>query len=366
MDREGLCMGHCVGDGDYDEYAGSEEMADDAIWSLRRPDGVSVLTVKVDDRQLNYAKGPMNSYPRRFAAMQVAHLVAGFKEAGHEMKVNVDTEIVLLEDGRTFRVDRLPPDVVEAREAAARERWAAARERARREVRIEMQPIRSWPMMGGIFATFNPDAEWFGDVDHLRPEFRATMGEPDPVVQIQHDVGGPFRYRTRAGIEFELAPASVPGMRDVPPTVTISSFVRAFMEAYRAAVGQAPTPVPEATRAAFVNAWQGTGWDVSIEQPVTCQIRVDINEPSGVHERGFIQDLRTPEETLAPRRRDPETLGALVTAEDVERMRAYTPAAAYVAGAFDAFQGVIAYLAPERFGSVTLRPDIIQERGPRG
>lgn len=120
MDREGACMGHCIGNGGYDEYAGSEEMADDAIWSLRRPDGVSVLTAQVRYLELDYAKGPKNSDPGRFECLQVAHLVAGFKEAGHALKVDEDTGIVLLEDGRTFQVDRLPPDVVAARAEAAR------------------------------------------------------------------------------------------------------------------------------------------------------------------------------------------------------------------------------------------------------
>ncbi len=125
MDREGRAMGHCVGNGGYDEHAGSEEMADNAIWSLRRPDGVSVLTTQIRYLELDYAKGPKNSAPGRFESLQVAHLVAGFKEAGHALKVDEDTGIVLLEDGRTFRADRLPPGVqaeIQERDARRRER----------------------------------------------------------------------------------------------------------------------------------------------------------------------------------------------------------------------------------------------------
>ncbi|MFC6790647.1 hypothetical protein ACFQE0_14125 [Methylobacterium komagatae] len=120
LDREGSCMGHCVGDGDYDTAVGSEEMHDDAIWSLRRPDGVSVLTAEVEELWVMSAKGPRNSKVGRFEAMQVAHLVAAFKVAGHALRVSEDTEITLLADGRTFRDDRLSPDVAAARAEAAR------------------------------------------------------------------------------------------------------------------------------------------------------------------------------------------------------------------------------------------------------
>ncbi len=110
LDREGACMSHCVGDGDYDDLVGSEDLHDDAIWSLRDRDGLSVLTVQIRDQELDDAKGPSNHPPGRGASMQVRHLVAAFKAVGHRLDVCRGTGIVLLQDGRTFRHDRLPPE----------------------------------------------------------------------------------------------------------------------------------------------------------------------------------------------------------------------------------------------------------------
>jgi hypothetical protein len=123
LDREGTCMHHCVGDGGYDDLVGGEDLHDDAIWSLRDRDGLSILTVRIRHRELNYAKGPFNHAPGRGASMQVRHLVAAFKAAGRCLDVSTcETEIVLLEDGRTFRHDRLPPEVQAEREAAQNQR----------------------------------------------------------------------------------------------------------------------------------------------------------------------------------------------------------------------------------------------------
>lgn len=47
MDREGAHMGHCLGDGSYDELAGDEDFTSNAIWSLRDPDGVSWATLDI-------------------------------------------------------------------------------------------------------------------------------------------------------------------------------------------------------------------------------------------------------------------------------------------------------------------------------
>ncbi|MGN8096429.1 hypothetical protein [Methylobacterium sp. 22177] len=137
LDREGSSMGHCVGGGGYDLLAGSEDMADSAIWSLRRPDGISVLTVAVEalasEHRLSYAKGPKNSPPGRFEAMQVAHLAAAFEDALHSFSVYEGTQIVLMEDGRSYREDRLPPEAVAAREAVQRARRVALAERLARQ-----------------------------------------------------------------------------------------------------------------------------------------------------------------------------------------------------------------------------------------
>lgn len=122
LDREGACMDHCVGEGGYDKLVGGEDLTDDAIWSLRDRDGISILTVRISLGEVDYAKGPSNHEPGRGASMQVRHLVAAFEAAGHPLDVCRGTGIVLLEDGRTFRHDRLPPEVQAEREAAQRQR----------------------------------------------------------------------------------------------------------------------------------------------------------------------------------------------------------------------------------------------------
>lgn len=124
LDREGACMGHCVGDGDYEEYCGAEDLSDSAIWSLRRPDGISVLTVQIVADQVDTVKGYRNHPPGRGAALQFRHLVAAWKAAGKSLVAWTGSGIVIAPDGRTFRRDRVPPDVqaaIDEAEHAARQ-----------------------------------------------------------------------------------------------------------------------------------------------------------------------------------------------------------------------------------------------------
>jgi hypothetical protein len=122
LDREGLAMQHCVGDGGYDSLAGGEDMVDDSIWSLRRADGESVLTVRVQDCKLDYARGFSNRPPKKGACLQVRHLVAAFVAAGRQLAVDESTGIVLLRDGQTFRRDRLPLELATSLEQIERTR----------------------------------------------------------------------------------------------------------------------------------------------------------------------------------------------------------------------------------------------------
>jgi hypothetical protein len=103
-------MGHCLGDGGYDCLVGGEKIYDDSIWSLRRADGVSILTVRVQEHEVDYARGPHNHEPNRGAAMQLRHPVAGDSERSfQQFHIDEDTGITLVPDGRNFRLDRLPP-----------------------------------------------------------------------------------------------------------------------------------------------------------------------------------------------------------------------------------------------------------------
>jgi hypothetical protein len=164
LDREGAAMQHCVGDGDYDALVGGEELHDDAIWSLRRADGSSALTVRVRRGELDYARGFSNHGPGKGACLQVRHLAAAFAAAGHSLAVDEDTGIVLLDDGRTFRRDRLPPEVVAAREAAERAR-RADRETGWRRLREGVYKIGPGQV---FFAPRAPDAT-FHQIGDIKP-----------------------------------------------------------------------------------------------------------------------------------------------------------------------------------------------------
>lgn len=132
LDREGEAMDHCVGDGNFDSLVGGEDLTDGSIWSLRRANGVSVLTVRIEDTfgpaNLNYARGYDNHAPGRGAALQVRHLVKAFEAAGTKLHVCPSSRIVVVPDGRTFRDDRIPPAVqaaLDEEQRQFRERQAA-------------------------------------------------------------------------------------------------------------------------------------------------------------------------------------------------------------------------------------------------
>lgn len=129
LDREGICMRHCIGDGEYDLYAGDEDIAS-AVWSLRDRTGLSRLTVQVLLCQIEDAYGPDNHPIGKWEAMQVKHLVGAYAAAGHRLMVDGYPDVVIAPDGQTFRHDRVPADVRKAIAAAAREEQivAAARE----------------------------------------------------------------------------------------------------------------------------------------------------------------------------------------------------------------------------------------------
>lgn len=129
LDREGVCMRHCIGDGEYDLYAGDEDIAS-GIWSLRDRTGLSRLTVQVLLCQIEDAYGPDNHDISKWSALQIRHLIAAYAAAGHCLMADIYPYILIAPDGRTFRHDRVPADVRKAIAAAEREEQivAAARE----------------------------------------------------------------------------------------------------------------------------------------------------------------------------------------------------------------------------------------------
>jgi hypothetical protein len=124
--REGRHMDHCLADGGYALMAGEEDLAGDSIWSLRDPDGMSVVTLDVrratvGRAQVVEARGPSNRPVRRSAARRLGPLVTAFRGAGVALDFAGETGLAMADDGRVMRKDRAPPEVlaqVRARHAA--------------------------------------------------------------------------------------------------------------------------------------------------------------------------------------------------------------------------------------------------------
>lgn len=125
LDREGKAMSNCVGDGEYDAAVGNETLTDDdAIWSLRCCDGVSIATVEVSvlsetEALLVQARGYRNRLVGRGAAEAVRHLVAAYAAAGLRLRMGATSGLVIAPSGRTYRTDRVPEPVWEEIYAAS-------------------------------------------------------------------------------------------------------------------------------------------------------------------------------------------------------------------------------------------------------
>jgi hypothetical protein len=168
FDREGQCMGNCLGGGSYDEKAGEEDMVSDAIWSLRKATGVSYLSLEVDGCcgrwSVDEMLGPKNSQPLEWAVRQLRYLIAAFKAAGAELQVS-DRRAIVTDDGQTYRPDRAPPEVMRAieerreRERQEERRRQEAAERARYEREMRARAERGWTgFPNGIRALFDGPA----------------------------------------------------------------------------------------------------------------------------------------------------------------------------------------------------------------
>lgn len=115
--REGRHMDHCLADGAYANFAGEEDLAGHSIWSLRDPDGLSVVTLDVrrvnDGRaQVVMATGPGNRDVRRSAARRFGAIVAAFHKVGVALDFAGETKLCVADDGRVMREDRAPAEVL--------------------------------------------------------------------------------------------------------------------------------------------------------------------------------------------------------------------------------------------------------------
>lgn len=93
LDHEGSVMGHCVGDGGYDDHAWPGGARPDrwdvdaGIWSLRDPDGKSRVTVDLDFDGIRQAHGPGNDRPEAETAPAFEALLARFVKPGFPFDV---------------------------------------------------------------------------------------------------------------------------------------------------------------------------------------------------------------------------------------------------------------------------------------
>ncbi|MBI1689547.1 hypothetical protein [Methylorubrum sp. DB1722] len=105
LDHEGSAMGHCVGDGGYDQHAWPGGARPDrwdvdaGIWSLRDPEGRSHVTVDLDFDGIRQAHGPGNDRPEPETAPAFEFLLARFVKPGFPF--DVPYWLVREEDGAT-------------------------------------------------------------------------------------------------------------------------------------------------------------------------------------------------------------------------------------------------------------------------
>lgn len=115
--REGRHMDHCLADGAYANFAGEEDLAGHSIWSLRDPDGLSVVTLDVrrvnDGRaQVVMVTGTGNRDVCRSAARRLGALVAAFRAVGVALDFAGETKLGMADDGAVMREDRAPAEVL--------------------------------------------------------------------------------------------------------------------------------------------------------------------------------------------------------------------------------------------------------------
>ncbi|MGH1574505.1 hypothetical protein ACRAWG_32510 [Methylobacterium sp. P31] len=169
-------MRSCIGDGEYDLYAGDEDIAS-GIWSLRDRAGLSRLTVQVLLCQIEDAYGLDNHPIGKWAALQIRHLIAAYAAAGRRLMADAYPDLVIAPDGKTYRHDRVPVDVRKAMAAAEREERIVAAAREVIGIGRLMHLMGVYPVAGvGPHATV-------GQASAPTPE--AAPAEPDELVTLE-------------------------------------------------------------------------------------------------------------------------------------------------------------------------------------
>lgn len=133
LKREGEAMVNCLATKDHSDFIGHEKLSAPLVWSLRRvSDGRSIVDVEVFYLEVLQVRGVANNKPGPAAARQVEHLVARYARAGLALEFHHACKIVVGPDGRTWRRDKAPPDLVAGLIAEAKGRLLAARALRRR------------------------------------------------------------------------------------------------------------------------------------------------------------------------------------------------------------------------------------------
>lgn len=130
--REGLAMCNCLSTKSYPDFVGNEKLSAPSIWSLRRKsDGRSIADLELYFLEVLQVRGVANNKLGPAAARQVEHLVARYARTGLEMTFHHACKIAIDADGRTWRRDKAPADLVAALIAEAKGRLLSARKQRR-------------------------------------------------------------------------------------------------------------------------------------------------------------------------------------------------------------------------------------------
>ncbi len=115
--REGACMLNCLAHCRVDDWVGDEDPLATSVWSLRdATDGVSIADVETYFREVLQIQGPKCSQASAFAYRQLRHLVSRFGHAGETLDLN-PVGALTGPDGMTYRRDRAPTYLRQARDA---------------------------------------------------------------------------------------------------------------------------------------------------------------------------------------------------------------------------------------------------------
>ncbi|RYE86470.1 MAG: hypothetical protein EOP19_06765 [Hyphomicrobiales bacterium] len=126
--REGHAMKNCLADRLYPDFVGHERLSAPSIWSLRRKsDGRSIADIELYFLEVLQVRGVANNLVGPQAAKQIEHLIARYRRNGLEMTFHHACKVLVAPDGRTWRRDKAPADLVAAQISEAKARLLAAR-----------------------------------------------------------------------------------------------------------------------------------------------------------------------------------------------------------------------------------------------